>query len=151
MLKGSARSIKGFNIYDAIKECDDLLEQFGGHEFAAGLSIKAENLDAFRNRLNRIASKRLTKNDFKPDLPVDCDLYLSAIDMSFWKLLSQFEPFGPGNLRPVFVSKNVRIIGKPTIVGKGHLKMRVAQNGSGPFEVIGFNMHKFEPIIRNAS
>src|SRR5699024_9742345 len=97
------------------------------------------------------ASKRLTKNDFKPDLPVDCDLDLSAIDMRFWKLLSQFEPFGPGNLRPVFVSKNVRIIGKPTIVGKGHLKMRVAQNGSGPFEVIGFNMHKFEPIIRNAS
>ncbi|MBN2731833.1 MAG: single-stranded-DNA-specific exonuclease RecJ [Balneolaceae bacterium] len=150
MLKGSARSIKGFNIYDAIKECEDLLEQFGGHEFAAGLTMKQENLKEFRLRIDQIAAQRLTDKDFEPDLPIDCELDLSNIDMRFWKLLSQFEPFGPGNLRPVFVSKNVRIVGVPTIVGKGHLKMKVAQNGSGVFDTIGFNMHQYMPIIRNA-
>jgi len=150
MLKGSARSIKGFNIYDAIKECEDLLEQFGGHEFAAGLTMKRENLEEFRRRIDKIAGQRLTEKDFEPDLSVDCELDLGAIDMRFWKLLSQFEPFGPGNLRPVFASKNVRVVGVPTIVGKGHLKMKVAQNGSGVFDTIGFNMHEYLPIIRNA-
>lgn len=150
MLKGSARSIKGFNIYDAIKECEDLLEQFGGHEFAAGLTMKQENLEEFRSRIDTIASEQLTEEDFEPDLPIDGDLDLSTIDMKFWKLLNQFEPFGPGNLRPIFVSKNVRVVGVPTIVGKGHLKMRVAQNGSGVFDTIGFNMHEYLPIIRNA-
>ncbi len=150
MLKGSARSIKGFNIYDAIKECEDLLEQFGGHEFAAGLTIKPENLEEFRSRLDNIASEALTEEDFKPDLSIDCELDLSKIDMKFWKLLSQFEPFGPGNLRPIFVSKGVHVVGVPTIVGKGHLKMKVAQNGSGAFDTIGFNMHEYLPLIRNA-
>lgn len=151
LLKGSARSIKGFNIYDAIKKCEDLLEQFGGHEFAAGLTIKPENLEEFRNRLDDIASESLTEEDFKPDLSIDCDLDLSKIDMRFWKLLSQFEPFGPGNLRPIFVSKGVRVVGVPTIVGKGHLKMKVAQNGSGTFDTIGFNMHEYLPLIRNTT
>ena len=150
MLKGSARSIKGFNIYDAIKECEDLLEQFGGHEFAAGLTMKRENLEEFRFRIDKIAAERLTDEDFHPDLEIDSELDLSDVDMRFWKLLSQFEPFGPGNLRPVFVSKNVQVVGVPTIVGKGHLKMRVSQNGSGVFDTIGFNMHEYMPIIRNA-
>lgn len=149
VLKGSARSIKGFNIYDAIKECEDLLEQFGGHEFAAGLTIRPENLEEFRARIDRIASRKLSDEDFQPDLSIDTDLDLSTIDMRFWKLLSQFEPFGPGNLRPVFASRGVRVVGVPTIVGKGHLKMRVAQNGSGVFDAIGFNMHEYLPVIRN--
>ncbi|HYW36354.1 MAG TPA: single-stranded-DNA-specific exonuclease RecJ [Balneolaceae bacterium] len=151
MLKGSARSIEGFNIYEAIKECEDLLEQFGGHEFAAGLTIKPENLDAFRKRLNKVAAQKLTKEDLQSELSIDCELDLSKIDLRFWKLLRQFEPFGPGNLRPLFVSRGVRVVGVPTIVGKGHLKMRVAQNGSGVFDTIGFNMHEYLPVIRNAS
>jgi single-stranded-DNA-specific exonuclease len=150
-LKGSARSIKGFNIYDAIKQCEDLLEQFGGHEFAAGMTLKPENLTQFRKRIDEIAANTLTEKDFEPALSVDCELDLSAVDMRFWKLLSQFEPFGPGNKRPTFVSKDVRVVGVPTIVGKGHLKMRVAQNGSGVFNTIGFNMHEYLPIIRNAA
>lgn len=150
MLKGSARSIKGFNIYDAIKECEDLLEQFGGHEFAAGLTMKRENLEEFRLRIDRIAAERLTDEDFQPELRIDRELDLSEVDMRFWKLLSQFEPYGPGNLRPIFASKNVQVVGVPTIVGKGHLKMRVSQNGSGVFDTIGFNMHEYMPIIRNA-
>lgn len=148
-IKGSARSIKGFNIYEALKECEDLLVQFGGHEFAAGLTIEKENLEAFRKRIDQIAAGNLSDEDFEPELRIDCDLDLSEIDMRFWKLLSQFEPYGPGNLRPTFVSRNVRVVGVPTIVGSGHLKMKVAQNGSGVFDVIGFNMHEYLPVIRN--
>lgn len=149
-VKGSARSIKGFNIYEALKQCEDLLEQFGGHEFAAGLTIKKENLTAFRERIDEIAAGNLSEEDFEPELQIDTELDLSDIDMRFWKLMSQFEPFGPGNLRPTFVSRGVRVVGVPTIVGKGHLKMKVTQNGSGVFDVIGFNMHEYMPMIRNA-
>ena len=148
-VKGSARSIDGFNIYEAFKECADLLEQFGGHKYAAGLTMDKENIDTFRQRIDQIAAENLTEDDFKPDLNIDCDLDLSNVDMHFWKLLSQFEPFGPGNLQPIFVSRDVQVVGVPTIVGKGHLKMKVAQNGSGVFDVIGFNMHEYLPVVRN--
>lgn len=148
-IKGSARSIKGFNIYDALKECEDLLEQFGGHEFAAGLTMDICNLEEFRSRINRIAQDILTDNDFTPEIEIDSDLELSKIDVKFWKLLTQFEPFGPGNSRPVFVSRDVCVEGVPTIVGNGHLKMKVKQNGSPVFDAIGFNMHHYEPHLRN--
>jgi len=150
-IKGSARSIKGFNIYEALKKCEDLLEQFGGHEFAAGLTIREENLKEFRSRIDEIAAGLLSDQDFEPELRIDCELDLDDIDMRFWKLMSQFEPFGPCNLRPNFVSRDVEVVGVPTIVGSGHLKMKVAQNGSGVFDVIGFNMHEYLPMIRNTS
>ncbi len=150
LLKGSARSIEGFNIYDAISECSHLLEEFGGHEFAAGLSLKPENLPAFKTRLNEVVAKSLTKKDRTPRLAVDCDLNLSNIDTRFWKLLSQFKPFGPRNLRPVFVCNKVNVVGVPSIVGNGHLKMKLRQNGSGVFDSIAFNMHEYLPQVRNA-
>ncbi len=148
-IKGSARSIKGFNIYDALKECEDLLEQFGGHEFAAGLTMSRDNLDEFRLRMNEIAYNTLLNNDFKPELEISGELDLSRIDMKFWKLLTLFEPFGPGNMRPVFVSHNVCIEGLPSIVGSGHLKMKVKSENSAVFDAIGFNMHEYEPRLRN--
>jgi single-stranded-DNA-specific exonuclease len=148
-IKGSARSIKGFNIYDALKKCEDLLEQFGGHEFAAGLTMEMENLEEFRKRMNKIAGTNLSDKDFTPELEISCNLDLSKVDMKFWKLLTQFEPFGPGNMRPIFVSKDVCIEGVPTIVGNGHLKMKVRQDDSPLFDCIGFNMHAFEPQLRN--
>ena len=148
-IKGSARSIKGFNIYNALKECDDLLEQFGGHEFAAGLTMDIHNLEEFRSRINQIACRMLSENDFKPVLEISTDLDLKKVTTKFWKILTQFEPFGPENSQPVFVSRDVKIQGVPTIVGNGHLKMRVKQNGSAVFDAIGFNMHDFEPLLRN--
>ncbi|MEX1261828.1 MAG: single-stranded-DNA-specific exonuclease RecJ [Balneolaceae bacterium] len=150
-IKGSARSIKGFNIYEALKQCDDLLEQFGGHEFAAGLTMNESNLEEFRKRIDKIAFNDLSENDFKPELTIDDNLDLNTVDNKFWKLLTQFEPFGPGNHRPVFVSKNICIEGVPTIVGNGHLKMRVRQNSSAVFDAIGFNMHEFIPLLRNCN
>ncbi|MBO6522917.1 MAG: single-stranded-DNA-specific exonuclease RecJ [Balneolaceae bacterium] len=148
-IKGSARSIKGFNIYDAMKQCEDLLEQFGGHEFAAGLTLEEKNLPEFRRRLNQIAYRGLSGNKFDPELSIDCKLDLNEIDMKFWKLLAQFKPFGPANLRPVFVSEGVEAVGIPTVVGNGHLKMKVKQDGSGVFDTIGFNMHEFLPAVRD--
>lgn len=149
-IKGSARSIRGFNIYDALKSCEDLLEQFGGHEYAAGLTMDHSNLDEFRKRIDQIACRDLSENDFEPELTIDHQMDLSQVDQKFWKLLSQFEPFGPGNQRPVFVSRNVELATLPTIVGKGHLKMRVRQNGSASFDAIGFNMHEYLPLVRDA-
>lgn len=148
-IKGSARSIKGFNIYNAIKKCDDLLEQFGGHEFAAGLTLAPNKLSEFRRRMNELAYTDLSENSFEPELTIDGKLELGEVDMKFWKLLSQFEPFGPGNLRPVFVSEGVKVVGVPTIVGNGHLKMKIKQNASGVFDAIGFNMHEYLPSVRN--
>ena len=150
-IKGSARSIKGFNIYDALKECEDLLDQFGGHEYAAGLTMDLCNLEEFRNRMNRIATQSLNDNDFTPELEIDTDLALEKVDLKFWKLLTQFEPFGPGNLRPTFVSRDVCVEGLPTIVGNGHLKMKIRQGDSQVFDAIGFNMHHYEPQLRNCS
>lgn len=148
-IKGSARSIKGFNIYDALKDCEDLLEQFGGHEFAAGLTMDASNLPEFRERIDEIAFRYLKENDFSPEITVDSKLNLGDVNGRFWKLLSQFEPFGPGNLRPTFVSEDVCIEGVPSIVGNGHLKMRVRQEESGVFDAIGFNMHEYMPKLIN--
>lgn len=150
-LKGSARSVHGFNIYDAISKCSDLLEQFGGHEFAAGLTLSEENLAEFQRRMNQLAYQDLSRNSFLPKLFIDTRLDLSEVDMKFWKLLSQFEPFGPSNLRPIFVSEGVRAVGEPTIVGNGHLKMKIAQNGSGTFDSIGFNMHEYLPGVRSGN
>ncbi|MFU8812175.1 MAG: single-stranded-DNA-specific exonuclease RecJ [Balneolaceae bacterium] len=150
-VKGSARSVKGFDIYEALKECSDLLEQFGGHEFAAGLTMDVENVKEFRERLDDIAQRRLAENDFMPELEVDGKLDLEKVNMRFWKLLTQFEPFGPGNLRPIFVSEDICIEGVPSIVGNGHLKMRVRQSSSEVFDAIGFNMHEYLPKLRNCT
>jgi single-stranded-DNA-specific exonuclease len=150
-IKGSARSIKGFNIYDALRSCEDLLIQFGGHEFAAGLTMEHENLEAFRKRLQKVASADLCDEDFKPELRVDAELDLSKVDLKFWKILNQFEPYGPQNLRPIFVSRGLRVVGTPTVVGNGHLKMKVSQNDSDAFDAIGFNMHEYLPRIRESN
>ncbi|MBO6573154.1 MAG: single-stranded-DNA-specific exonuclease RecJ [Balneola sp.] len=148
VIKGSGRSIKGFNIYNAMKKCEDLLEQFGGHEFAAGLTIKDGKLSEFKRRMNEIAYLDLSENSFEPELQIDTELPLEDIDMKFWKLLNQFEPFGPHNLRPIFASRKVEAVGVPTIVGNGHLKMKVKQGNSGVFDAIGFNMHEYLPFVR---
>ncbi|MFA5669779.1 MAG: single-stranded-DNA-specific exonuclease RecJ [Balneolaceae bacterium] len=149
VIKGSARSIRGFNIYDALKKCEDLLEQYGGHEFAAGLTLKEGKLTEFQRRMNEIASIDLSEKSFEPELMIDAKLNIEDIDMKFWKLLTQFEPFGPANLRPIFVSEDVQVVGVPLVVGNGHLKMKLKQKNSGVYDAIGFNMHEYIPFIRS--
>src|SRR5690606_5637749 len=150
-IKGSARSIKGFNIYNALKECEDLLIQFGGHEYAAGLTMDEENFDAFRARFNEIVQRRLCDEDFEPELIIDAEVNLNDIDDRFWKILSQFEPYGPNNLKPIFMSKGLKVVGNPMKVGKDHLKLRLAQNAGKAtvFDAIGFNLGGFYEEVVN--
>ncbi|MCH8494604.1 MAG: single-stranded-DNA-specific exonuclease RecJ [Balneolales bacterium] len=150
-IKGSARSVKGFNIYSALKECEDLLVQFGGHEFAAGLTMEEGKLDEFRKRFNKIVEDRMCDEDFKPELSIDAEIDLHSIDQPFWRILSQFEPFGPRNSKPIFVCRNARVIGQPMKVGRDHLKLRVAQNGSATYDAIGFNLGSHHDDVRKCS
>ena len=124
--------------------------QFGGHEYAAGLTLNEEDLEAFRERFNKLAIKHLSGDDLIPELEIDSELNLTDVDTRFWKILRQFEPYGPLNLRPIFVSHDLHVVGNPTIVGNGHLKLRVSQNGSVSFDAIGFNMHEYLPMVRSA-
>lgn len=150
LIKGSARSINGFNIYEALKQCDDLLVQFGGHKYAAGLTIAEDQLENFVERFQQITGDILSEQDFKPELMIDTELPFTDINPRFWKLLKQFEPYGPNNLKPIFVSRNIQVAGRISIVGQGHLKMRIRQDGSGSLDAIGFNMDKFAEPMRNA-
>ena len=137
--KGSARSISGFDLYEALKGCEDLLIGYGGHKYAAGLTIEEKNIPAFRERFEQIAAERLNGDLLIPKLSIDAEIYLDEIDESFLKLLKLFAPFGPQNMRPVFVSRHVQVVGTPSIDGRNHLKFKVRQKNR-VFDVIGFNM-----------
>ncbi len=137
--KGSARSIPGFDIYDALKRCEDLLIQFGGHKYAAGLSIKEENFTKLRKRFNDVASEMIEQADLVPKVTIDAVIELDEITTQIMKYLKNFAPFGPRNYRPLFLSYGLEVVGTPRIVGNNHLKFRVRQNGVS-FDCIGFNM-----------
>ena len=141
-LVGSARSVRGFDVHHALEECADLLEQFGGHTHAAGLHLKPENLQAFIEKFERIAQVGLANISPKADLPVDLQIPLEALSLSFYdKLLVRLSPYGPGNMLPNFVSGPVFVTKSPFVMKEEHLKIYV---GSTPdergFEVVGFGM-----------
>ncbi|MBR5082288.1 MAG: single-stranded-DNA-specific exonuclease RecJ [Bacteroidales bacterium] len=144
LVTGSARSIKSFDIYDAIDHCSDLLEHFGGHKYAAGLSMKPENLPEFRRRFEAYVSEHLVDEDFVPELEVDLKINFSDITSKFMRILNQFAPFGPGNMAPVFWTDNVIDAGGSRPVGgHRHLKLTVSQIGDAelgvpPFSGIAF-------------
>ncbi len=159
LITGSARSIKSFDIYDAIDNCSDLLEHFGGHKYAAGLSMKPENLPEFRRRFEAYVAEHLIDEDFVPELEVDLKIKLSDITPKFMRILNQFAPFGPGNMAPVFWTDNVVDAGGSRPVGgHKHLKLTVTQvgdaaQGIAPFSGIAFQkgdyfsrIHSGEPF-----
>ncbi len=137
--KGSARSIPGFDLYESLGECSHLLEQFGGHTYAAGLTLEAEKVDDFRRVFNEVASKYLEDDDLIPKLHIDADLELNAVNRSLFDSINSFAPFGPMNPQPLFVSYNVALSGYPRIVGNNHLKFQVKHNGR-ILDCIGFNL-----------
>lgn len=142
--KGSARSIVGFNIYEALQQCKDLLVQFGGHKAAAGLEIKVDKIDEFRKRFNEILRETLTAQDVKPEVIIDQKISLHDITPKFVRILNQFAPFGPGNMRPVFLAENVNVKSTPRIVGTNHMVVSFSQNGTDRiYDSIGFNMGVF--------
>lgn len=137
--KASARSIANFNIYEAIKECSEYLEAFGGHKYAAGLSIKQENIPAFAEKFKKIANERITDDDLIPRMKIDCEVELKEFDERLMRLLKLMGPFGPLNLRPVFMSRSLNVVGEASVVGSNHLKVCVEQNGV-TMNAIGFNL-----------
>ena len=143
LITGSARSIKNFDIYDAIDDCSDLLEHFGGHKYAAGLSLKPENLEKFSERFEKYVSEHLEDDDLTPELNVDIEMDFTNITPKFVRILKQFAPFGPGNLSPVFLTKNVVDAGFSRAVGnRKHLKLSVMQQGNTDFVFAGIAFQK---------
>lgn len=135
--KGSARSIPGFHLCEALNKCEDLLLQYGGHKYAAGLSIESKNVEEFRKKFIEVSNSELTADDIQPKLKIDMEIELSEVTDDFMELLEKFAPFGPQNMRPVFLTRNCEIIGRPSVVGNNHLRMRV-RKGSTVIDVIGF-------------
>jgi single-stranded-DNA-specific exonuclease len=154
MITGSARSIKGFDIYDAVDACGDLLEHFGGHTYAAGLSLKPEKLDLFKQRFEEYVTTHLTDDISLPEIEIDAQLDLLDIKRKFFDVLKQFAPFGPGNMSPVFQTDNLIDAGKAKIVGNNHLKLEVVQLDvrSEPISSIAFQqgLEHYE-YIRNGN
>ncbi|MEI7499203.1 MAG: single-stranded-DNA-specific exonuclease RecJ [Bacteroidota bacterium] len=140
LVTGSARSVKDFDIYEAVDACSDLLEHFGGHKFAAGLSLKPENLESFCDRFETTVQERLEGIELVPEVDIDANLSLNAINSRFYNVLKQFAPFGPGNMAPLFMTKGVMDAGGSRIVGKNHLKLSVVhpEIAGGPFSAIAF-------------
>jgi len=127
---GSARSVPGYNLYNAIDSCSDLLEGFGGHMYAAGLTIKLENLDKFRNRFEEYVSQTITDEQLKAQIEIDQEISFKDITPRFYRILKQFRPFGPENMSPVFVTHGVRDSGASRIVGSTneHLKLDLVES-----------------------
>ncbi len=152
LVTGSARSVHGFDLYDAIESCSDLLENFGGHLYAAGLTLKEENLTAFCERIELFISGRIIPEMQTPVVDVDAMLNFSQITPKFLRILKQFQPFGPGNGAPVFLTENVYDNGNGRKVGAegGHLKLELIQE-SHPYHhisAIAFNMAGFFDHIK---
>jgi single-stranded-DNA-specific exonuclease len=146
LITGSARSIKGFDIYDAVDACGDLLEHFGGHTYAAGLSMKKENLEAFSRRFEEYVQEHLDERLLVPEIEIDAILQLKDINTRFYKILKQFAPFGPGNMSPVFQTDKVIDTGYARIVGNNHLKLAVVQLDVNGFPISSIAFQQGEQI-----
>ena len=147
-LTGSARSVKGFNIYEAIKECEDLCEKFGGHMYAAGLTIKSENFDLFKIKFENIVRKKIHPEQKINVIDIDLEIDLDSIDGRFYRILKQFEPFGPDNLNPIFSTENLNINGPLRFIGedKSHVKLEL-NTKSAKINAIGFGIaSKFKSL-----
>ncbi|MEI2271024.1 single-stranded-DNA-specific exonuclease RecJ [Sphingobacterium sp. ML3W] len=139
-IAGSCRSVIGFDLYEALNECADLLEQFGGHKYAAGLTMSLDNVSLFQDRFEEVVARRISPEMLTQEIQIDAKLHLKDIDAKFFRILQQFEPFGPQNESPIFLSKKVNSVGSAFPVGTNHLKMTVVQEDSPSFDCIGFGL-----------
>ena len=150
-LAASARSVKDFDVYNALEACAEHLEQFGGHKYAAGMTLKEENYLAFKEAFEKEVRNTIPPELLIPEIAVDAEINLSAINPRFIRLLSQFEPFGPENMTPVFLTKNIKDTGYAKPLGKDdeHLKLFVKQNNSEGFGAIAFNFGNKLEMVTN--
>ena len=152
---GSARSVRGFDLYEAISSCADLLENYGGHIYAAGLTLREENLDEFVTRIDKYVGEHINEEMSTPVVDVDSEINFSQITPKFCRILKQFQPFGPGNSSPVFLTKNVYDNGTGRKVGPGgqHLKLELIQESQPYHQIssIAFNMADLFAHIHNGN
>jgi single-stranded-DNA-specific exonuclease len=152
---GSARSVFGYDLYQAVEACSDLLENFGGHKYAAGLTMKLENISKFRKRFERFVAETITADQQIPVIEIDTEINLSDITADFYNNLKQFEPFGPENMAPIFLTENVvdNGSGKPVGTNGDHLKLNLIQEAD-PYKVypaIAFQQGFRFPGIKNGN
>jgi len=140
--KGSARSIPGFHLFEALKECEDCLLKYGGHKYAAGLSISSKEIDSFKEKFKLVSARIIKDEDLIPRLTVDAELELEEIQDGLISALELFAPFGPGNLKPVFVTRGLELADDAYVVGKNPLRLKVKKNGI-IMDAIGFNLGDF--------
>ncbi|MEA3475422.1 MAG: single-stranded-DNA-specific exonuclease RecJ [Candidatus Cloacimonadota bacterium] len=147
---GSGRSIHNFNIFECLSHFEEYLVSFGGHKYAAGLSILPEYIDIFEKKVNEYARDRLTIEDIRPQIYISNELTLNEIDEDLLEWLKRFAPFGPGNMNPIFLSRKAMIVGYPYTVGTNHLKLKTIQNDK-TLDLIGFNMGELSPFLKKGS
>ena len=151
MLAASARSVKGFDVYNALEKCSEYIEQFGGHKYAAGLTLKPENYKSFKAQFEKVVEETIDPKMLIPEISIDSQISLSDITPKFYRILSQFAPFGPGNMTPVFMSEDIQDTGYGKQVGedKSHLRFTATQHGSGKIVGIGFGLGEHVELIKN--
>ncbi len=150
VLAASARSVKGFDVYNALEACSEYIEQFGGHKYAAGLTLKPENYEAFKQAFEDEVTKTIDRNLLTPEIKIDMGLELRDITPKFYRIISQFAPFGPGNMTPIFMTKDLKDSGYGKCVGAAdkHLRLTACQDQQ-KIVSIGFNLGNKIDLIRN--
>jgi single-stranded-DNA-specific exonuclease len=146
--KGSARSIVGFDIHSALKKVEHKLLQFGGHKYAAGLAVALDKIDEFRIEFNAVVQELMSEDIRTPEIRIDSEITLGELTPRFLRILKEFAPFGPSNMRPIFLAKGVELVGLPKIVGKDHLRFKVRQN-QNVLDAIGFGLAGLIDEVRN--
>ncbi|MET0298921.1 MAG: single-stranded-DNA-specific exonuclease RecJ [Flavitalea sp.] len=136
---GSARSVAGFNVYEALQQCEEFLLGYGGHFYAAGMTLQIDQIDAFRSKFEEVVSATIKPEMLTPEIIIDAEVCLKELTQTFYSIISQMEPFGPENTRPVFIVKNVLDTGYSKIVKDNHVKFSIRQDDY-VFEGIGFNL-----------
>lgn len=154
-LAASARSVSGFDVYNALEQCSDFIEQFGGHKYAAGLTLKPENYLAFKKRFEEVVCATIEEQHLTPEIKIDAILPLEGITPKFYRILQQMAPYGPGNMRPVFMTQKVVDTGYGKCVGKteDHLKIKVVKNQKerNGIDAIGFNLGSKSDLIKDGN
>ena len=150
-LAASARSVSGFDVYNALESCSEHIEQFGGHKYAAGLTLKEENYEAFKQAFEDEVSKTIDKSLLTPEIKVDLNIDLHHVNDKLWRIIRQFAPFGPGNMTPIFMTENLKDTGYGKYVGEDdkHLRITVTQPGADKIVCIGFGLGDKYDIISN--
>jgi len=150
-LAASARSVKDFDIYNALEQCEDVLEQFGGHKYAAGLTLTENQFLLFKQKFEEVVASSISEELLRPEILIDAKVNLSDFNEKFFRILKQFEPFGPENMAPVFLSGNLQDSGYGKTIGSQdeHLRLFVRQGNSEGFAVVGFGLGKHWPQLEN--